>query len=163
MVNSRQKGNRGEQQVMSLLGRMTEEKWEQTPGSGSGRIKGDIRVPGKHNLFCIEVKFYKDSGFNSKVYTSKTNNLYRWWSKLCKQAQEMEQEPLLIFRENYGKWYVATTRKPTETRRYMHVAWLGMYILLLDNWLDKEKVEFTNGDYLLRPWEPCSDWELADS
>ena len=26
MVNSRQKGNKGEQQVMSLLGRMTEEK-----------------------------------------------------------------------------------------------------------------------------------------
>ena len=66
MVNSRQKGNRGEQQVMSLLGRMTEEKWEQTPGSGSGKIKGDLRVPGKHNLFCVEVKFYKDSGFNSR-------------------------------------------------------------------------------------------------
>ena len=58
MVNSRQKGNRGEQQVMSLLGRMTEEKWEQTPGSGSGKVKGDLRVPGKHNLFCIEVKFH---------------------------------------------------------------------------------------------------------
>ena len=57
MVNSRQKGNRGEQQVMSLLGRMTEERWEQTPGSGSGKVKGDLRVPGKHNLFCIEVKF----------------------------------------------------------------------------------------------------------
>lgn len=39
MVNSRQKGNRGEQQVMSLLGRMTEERWEQVPGSGSGKIK----------------------------------------------------------------------------------------------------------------------------
>ena len=46
MVNSRQKGNRGEQQVMSLLGRMTEERWEQVPGSGSGKVKGDIRVPG---------------------------------------------------------------------------------------------------------------------
>ena len=91
MVNSRQKGNRGEQQVMSLLGRMTEERWEQVPGSGSGKIKGDIRVPGKHNLFCIEVKFYKDSGFNSKIYTSKTNNLYKWWSKLCRQSQEMKQ------------------------------------------------------------------------
>ena len=49
MVNSRQKGNRGEQQVMSLLGRMTEERWEQVPGSGSGKVKGDITVPGKHN------------------------------------------------------------------------------------------------------------------
>ena len=38
LVNSRQKGNRGELQVISLLGRMTEEKWEQTPGSGSGKV-----------------------------------------------------------------------------------------------------------------------------
>ena len=51
MVNSRQKGNRGEQQVMSLLGRMTEERWEQVPGSGSGKVKGDIRVPGNCLLY----------------------------------------------------------------------------------------------------------------
>jgi len=57
MVNPRQKGQRGEDQVMSLLGRLTEEKWEQTPGSGSGKIKGDLRVPDKINVFCIEVKF----------------------------------------------------------------------------------------------------------
>ena len=65
MVNSRQKGNKGEQQVISLLERLTEEKWEQTPGSGSGKVKGDLRVPGKHNLFCVEVKFY-----NCLLYTS---------------------------------------------------------------------------------------------
>ena len=86
MVNSRQKGNRGEQQVISMLDRLTDESWEQTPGSGSGKVKGDLRVHGKHNLFCVEVKFYKDSGFNSKIYTSKSNNLYKWWSKLCRQS-----------------------------------------------------------------------------
>ena len=60
MVNSRQKGNKGEQQVMSLLGKSTDRKsWEQTPGSGSGKIKGDLRVPGKHNLFCVEVNSTK--------------------------------------------------------------------------------------------------------
>lgn len=163
MVNSRQKGNRGEQQVMSLLGRMTEERWEQTPGSGSGKIKGDLRVPGKHNLFCVEVKFYKDSGFNSKIYTSKTNNLYKWWSKLCKQSQDMEQEPLLIFRENYGKFFAVTVRKPTNTLKYIHIAWLGAYILLAEHWLEKEEIIFTNGDYNCEPWSPSSDWELADS
>ena len=163
MVNSRQKGLKAEKQLIEILRRETQLEWEQTPGSGSGKVKGDLRVHGKHNIFCVEVKFYKEVGFNAKLFTQKSNNLFQWWSKVVKQAQDMEQEPLLIFRENYGKWYVATTRKPTETKRYMHVAWLGMYILLLDNWLDKEKVEFTNGDYLLRPWEPCSDWELADS
>ena len=100
MVNSRQKETE-ENNKRVLLGRMTEERWEQVPGSGSGKIKGDIRVPGKHNL-RYRVKFYKDSGFNSKIYT-KDYHLYKWWSKLCRQSQEMKQEPL-IFRENYGKF-----------------------------------------------------------
>ena len=75
----------------------------------------------------------------------------------------MKQEPLLIFKENYGKWYVATVRQPENYKRYMHIAWLGAYVLLLDDWLEKEEVNWTNGDYILRPWEPSSDWELADS
>ena len=163
MVNSRQKGNRGEQQVISILERLTDETWEQTPGSGSGKIKGDLRVHGKHNLFTVEVKFYKHVGFDSKIYTQKSNNLFKWWSKLIRQAQDMEQEPLLIFRENHGKFFVATTRKPKNTLRYMHIAWLGAYILIAEHWLEKEEIVFTNGDHILKPWEPSSKWELADS
>ena len=77
MVNPRQKGNRGEQQVISLLNRLTDEEWVQTPGSGSGKIKGDLQVPLKHNIFTVEVKFYKHVGFDSKIYTQKSNNLYK--------------------------------------------------------------------------------------
>ena len=163
MVNPRQKGNRGEQQVISLLNRLTDEQWVQTPGSGSGKIKGDLQVPLKHNIFTVEVKFYKHVGFGSKIYTQKSNNLYKWWSKLCKQAQDMQQEPLLIFKENHGKFFVATVRKPKNTLRYMHIAWLGAYILIAEHWLEKEEIVFTNGDHILRPWEPNSKWELADS
>ena len=163
MVSSRQKGIRAEKQIIEILSRETGLHWEQTPGSGSGKVKGDLRVHGKHNLFCVEVKFYRDTEFNSKIFTSKTNNFYKWWSKVVRQSQDMKQEPLLIFKENYGKWYVATVRKPENYKRYMHIAWLGAYILLLDDWLAKEEVNWTNGDYILKPWEPCSDWELADS
>jgi hypothetical protein len=163
MVNPRQKGNRGEQQVISMLDRLTEESWTQTPGSGSGKIKGDLMVQDKHNLFTVEVKFYKECGFNSKIYTQKSNNLFKWWSKLCKQAQQMEQEPLLIFRENHGKFFAATVRKPKNTLQYMHIAWLGAYILIAEHWLEKEEIRFTNGDTILRPWEPSPDWQLADS
>ena len=38
MVNPRQKGVRGEQQVVSMLNRLTNEEWTTTPGSGSGKI-----------------------------------------------------------------------------------------------------------------------------
>jgi Holliday junction resolvase len=113
MVNPRQKGNLGERQVIELLNRTTQEQWEQTPGSGSGKIKGDLRVHGKHNIFCVEVKFYKHVGFDSKIYTQKSNNLYKWWSKICKQAQQMEQEPLLIFRENHGKFFCSYSKTTT--------------------------------------------------
>ena len=163
MVSPRQKGIRGEQQVLSILNRLTEEEWTTTPGSGSGKIKGDLQVIGKYNLFCVEVKFYKDCGFNSKIYTQKSNNIYKWWSKLCKQAKDMKQEPLLIFRENHGKFFVATTRKPENTLRYMHIGWLGAYILIAEHWLEKEEIQFTNGNHILRPWEPSPEWELADS
>ena len=53
MVNPRQKGNRGEQQVISMMDRLTNETWSQTPGSGSGKIKGDLMVQNKHNLFTV--------------------------------------------------------------------------------------------------------------
>ena len=53
---------------------MTNEEWVQTPGSGSGKIKGDLQVPLKHNIFCVEVKFYKDVVLTSKIYTQKSNN-----------------------------------------------------------------------------------------
>ena len=44
MVSSRQKGLRAEKQVIQTLTRETGLEWEQTPGSGSGKIKGDLRV-----------------------------------------------------------------------------------------------------------------------
>ena len=54
----------------------------------------------------------------------------------------MEQEPLLIFRENHGKFFAATVRKPKNTLRYMHIAWLGAYILIAEHWLEKEEIKF---------------------
>ena len=163
MVNSRQKGARAEQQLASMLQRTTNETFEQTPGSGSGKIKGDLYVKDKHNLFMIEVKFYKDMQFNQKIFTSKSNNFTNWWKKAIIQAEQMEQEPLLFMKQNYSQWYVATARKPKKLNRYMHINWLGAYILLADKWLENEEIKFTNGDNILRPWEPDPEWELTDS
>ncbi len=79
MVNSRQKGKRAEQQVASLLKRTTGLPFIQTPGSGSGKIKGDLYIEEKHNLFLIEVKHYRDMGLNQKIFTSKSNVFVGWW------------------------------------------------------------------------------------
>ena len=164
MTDSRAKGARGEYLVRDMLRRHAGLEFERIPSSGALHyLKGDIYVPHKHNLFCIEVKNYKDSHFNDKVFTSKSNQWMKWWSKLCKQAQAGEQEPLLFFKYNRSKIFVATVRKPKVCKRYMYVNWVGAYVALAEDWLELEKVEFTNGDKIYRPWETDTEWELADS
>ena len=163
MVNSRQKGSRAEQQIAHLLGINSGETFTQTPGSGSGKIKGDLYVKDKHNIFMIEVKHYRDMAFNQKIFTQKNNNFVKWWTKAIAQAEQMQQEPLLFMKQNYSQWYVTTTREPKKEKRYMYINWLGAYILLADKWLENEELEFTNGDYILRPWEPDPEWELTYS
>lgn len=163
MVNSRQKGLRAEQQIAHLLGINSGETFTQTPGSGSGKIKGDLYVKDKHNIFMIEVKHYRDMAFNQKIFTQKNNNFVKWWTKAIAQAEQMQQEPLLFMKQNYSQWYVTTTREPKKEKRYMYINWLGAYILLADKWLENEELEFTNGDNILRPWEPDPEWELTYS
>jgi len=115
----------------------------------------------KKNLFCIEIKHYKDMGFNHKIFTQKSNTFVNWWSKLCKQSQDMNQEPLLIFKENHSQWYVATTRKPLY-KKHMYINWLGCYVTLADKFLETQEVKFTNGDTIYEPWKADPEWELID-
>ena len=74
MVNSRAKGAKAEVLVVNMLNRHTGLEFVQTPGSGSGKIKGDIYLQHKHNIFLIEVKFYRDDSVTSKLFTNKSNN-----------------------------------------------------------------------------------------
>ena len=161
MVNSRRKGHDAEIKAAAMLKRITGHEFVQTPGSGSGKIKGDLMVEHKKNLFCIEIKHYKDMGFNHKVFTQKSNTFVNWWSKLCKQSQDMNQEPLLIFKENHSQWYVATTRKPLY-KKHMYINWLGCYVTLADKFLETQEVKFTNGDTIYEPWKADPEWELID-
>ena len=163
MVNARQKGTKAEREVAAMLKRHTNLDFIQTPGSGSGKIKGDLYVLEKHNLFLIEVKHYKDMGFSHKIFTQKSNNLVVWWNKAIKQAQEMEQEPLIFMKQNYANWYVVTTRRPKKDKRYMHINWLGAYVMNAEKWLENEQIKLTNGDNFLKPWEPDPEWQLTNS
>ena len=145
-----------------MLHRITGEAFTQTPGSGSGKIKGDLMIPHKDNKFTIEVKFYRDMAFNHKIFTQKSNTFVGWWNKLVIQAEQMNQEPLLIFKENHSQWYVATTRKPCY-KKHMYINWLGCYVTFAEKFFETQNMEFTNGDNLLKPWEPDSEWELINS
>ena len=63
-VDPRAKGARAETVVRDELRKLTGLKWERVPGSGAldpkHLLKGDLYVVGEKNLYCVEVKHYKD-------------------------------------------------------------------------------------------------------
>lgn len=143
MVNVRQKGARGETLVLELLNKHSTLTFEKVPGSGCGKIKGDLHIPNRPNRFCIEVKNYAESHFNDKIFTSKTNNLVCWWNKLVEQAKNCNKEPLLFFRYNRSKIFVCTSIKPVNTEMFVDIRWLKCYIILAEEWLRKENIKWS--------------------
>jgi Holliday junction resolvase len=145
MVDSRAKGQRGEYLVRDMLRDATGLQFERVPSSGAlSYLKGDLYVPDAKNLFCIEVKNYEKSPLTDKIFTNKTNYFLQWWEKIVKQAELKLQQPLLFFKYSRSKVFVATTIEPKNCK-YMYVNWLDCYVLLAEEWLQQEKVEFVGG------------------
>jgi hypothetical protein len=71
----------------------------------------------------------------------KTNNLIRWWKKLLLQADMGDQQPLLFFKYNRSRVFVATAHEP-KICKYMFISWLNCYVLLAEDWLKSEQIEF---------------------
>ena len=147
MVDSRAKGARGEYLVRDMLREHTGHQFERVPSSGALEyLKGDLYVPHAKNKFCIEVKNYAESPLTDKIFTaSKTNNLIQWWKKLERQAEQGSQEPLLFFKYNRSPIFVVTVEPPDKTEEYMFICFLNCFVLLAEEWLTKEKVEFLDG------------------
>ena len=147
MEDSRAKGARGEYLVRDMLRDATGLKFERVPSSGALEyLKGDLYVPNQRNYYCIEVKNYKDSPLSDKVFTQpKTNNLVKWWKKIVIQATKGDQKPLLFFKYDRSKVFVVTEQKPKNTIEYLFIRFLDCYVLLADDWLKHEKVEFIGG------------------
>ena len=144
MVDSRAKGARGEYLVRDMLRHFTGLQFERVPASGAlAYLKGDIYVPNTSNIYCIEVKNYAESPLSDRIFTQeRTNNLLRWWKKLQKQAKGGNQEPLLFFKYNRSKIFVCTDKEPENCEKYMYISWLECYVLLAEDWLTNEEVEF---------------------
>lgn len=143
MVDQRAKGRTGEYKARDLLREWTGYKWERAPASGAlPYLKGDLYIPPDDSNFCVEVKNYKESAITDKVLTAKTNNLVMWWNKLEIQAASNDKIPLLLCRYNRSKWFVGTNIQPVNTKNFIHMGNLGCFILLAEEWLDKEKVNW---------------------
>jgi hypothetical protein len=147
MVDSRAKGARGEYIVRDMLREYTNLQFERVPNSGALEyLKGDLYVPHEKNRFCIEVKNYAESPLTDRIFTApKTNNLIKWWKKLKEQATGGNQEPLLFFKYNRSPVFVVTEEKPVTTLQYMQIKFLDCYVLLAEDWLKTEEMDFLYG------------------
>lgn len=147
-VDSRGKGARIETDVKKKLRELTGLGWERVPGSGAldpkHLLKADLYVPGEGNLYAVEVKGYKEDHINSGLLTHKTPQIIEFWEQTVRQSVQVNKKPLLIFKFDRSKIFVAFEDKPTKDYRHIFLSVEGweFYTALLEDWLTNEKPKF---------------------
>jgi hypothetical protein len=148
MVDSRAKGARTETVVRDALKKHTGLAWERVPGSGAldpkHQLKGDLYVPGRTNLWCVEVKGYAEDHVSSALLTGKNPQLIEFWKQSVRQGHQVSKKPLLIFKFDRSKVFVAFLDMPTTNYRYLFVSIdeHEFYVALLEDWLVSEQPQF---------------------
>lgn len=148
MVDPRAKGARGETQVRDMLRLHTKLQWERTPGSGAldekHGLKGDLYIPNKENMYCVEVKNYEEDHLTSQILTGKDPQLITWWEQAVRQGGQVGRKPLLIFKFNRSKIFVAYQDMPVGPYRtiFIDVKGHSFYTALLEDWLILDKPQF---------------------
>jgi len=148
-VDSRAKGARGETDVAKVLNQYSGLEFKRVPMSGalheSHQLKGDLYLVNSLNIYCIEVKFYAEDHLTSKLLTDKTPQILTWWQQTIREAAQISRKPLLIFKFNRSKMFVAFKDTPNYTNyRCMFVQIDGheFYIAKLEDWLYNERPVF---------------------
>lgn len=149
MVDPRAKGARTESTVRDLLRKLTGLNWERVPGSGAldpkHQLKGDLYVPGRTNLYAVEVKGYAEDHINSTLLTGKNPQLLEFWKQAVRQGQQVNKKPLLIFKFDRSKIFVAFEELPvTMAYRCILVSIDGFdfYVALLEDWIKFDQPQF---------------------
>lgn len=147
VVDSRAKGARTENAIKDILKKYTNLQWERVPMSGAlspvHGLKADLYIPNSLNIFSVEVKGYKDDHLTSKILTSKNSQLIEWWIQTKRQAAQVSRKPLLIFKFDRSKVFVAYEEVPsTVEHMYIYKDNFSFYVSLLEDWLEQEKPRF---------------------
>lgn len=148
MVDSRQKGATAEATLVKKLTESTGHVFKRIPMSGAldavHGLKGDLYIPGCLNIYCIEVKHYKDDHLTSKVLTDKTPKLEEWWEQTIRESAQISKKPLLVYKFDRSKWFVAFKEMPNYLVNYMFISIHGheFYTAKLDDWLEHEQPKF---------------------
>jgi Holliday junction resolvase len=149
MVDSRLKGAKAESDVVKKLTEYTGIAFKRIPMSGAldaaHGLKGDVYIPNSLNIYCIEVKHYKDDHFTSKVLTDKTPQILEWWQQTIREAAQVSRKPLLIYKFDRSKLFVAFKDMPTNSDYrwvYFNIDGHEFYSAKLEDWIDYEQPRF---------------------
>jgi len=149
MVDSRQKGARAEADIVKKLTESTGHIFKRIPMSGAldaaHGLKGDVYIPNSLNIYCIEVKHYKDDHFTSKILTDKKAQLIDWWEQTIREAAQISRKPLLIYKFDRSKIFVAFKDMPTNSDYrwvFFNIDGHEFYSAKLDDWIDYEQPRF---------------------
>ena len=148
VVDSRAKGARAETVMRDQLRKLTSLKWERVPGSGAldekHGLKGDLYVPNEHNLYAVEAKHYAQDHLTSQVLTSKSPQLIAWWAQAVRQGIQVKKKPLLLFKHDRSKTFVAYVDMPTTNYRYFFIntGEHEFYVSVLEDYIRFEKPKF---------------------
>jgi hypothetical protein len=139
---SKIKGSAYEAKIAKLLTNEFKVEFRRVPLSGAiDYLKGDIWTPKDTAWwpYCIECKHYKDIQWNNFL-TSKTTDMLTFWKQTLREAEVMEKKPLLIFRWNRSKDFIAFD-DDLQIEHYVEVKSFGYHfkVTLLEEWIKKIK------------------------
>lgn len=140
---SKAKGSAYEAKIATLLTKEFKKEFRRVPLSGALEwMKGDIVCIKDTAWFywCIECKHYKEINWNN-LLTAKSTEMYSFWEQAVREAKVMEKEPLLIFRWDRSKDFVAYNDEIVQVDNFIHVKSFGheFKIALLSEWIDAVK------------------------
>jgi Holliday junction resolvase len=148
-VDSKAKGSRAELDAAKFLKTHTGLDFKRVPMSGglheSHQLKGDLYLVNEKNIYCIEIKHYKECHLTSNILTDKKPQIQEWIEQTLREAEQISRKPLLIFKHDRSKWFVCFFEEPTcLDYRYMVVVLedISFYLAKLEDWLKHEKPQF---------------------
>lgn len=148
MVDSRAKGARTETQAKDILRKYTGLEWERVPMSGAldpkHGLKADLYVPGTHIHYCVEVKGYADDELTSSILTAKNPMFIQWWEQTIREAEQIGKLPMLIFKYDRSKFFVAVDELPNSDIDHFFIKYKQhyIYVFLLEDYLTQEQPQF---------------------
>ncbi|MCP3899126.1 MAG: hypothetical protein GY707_05265 [Desulfobacteraceae bacterium] len=138
-----QKGARAEYKARDMLRAASGLTWERCPASGAlgaqFKMKGDLYVPGEGNLYTVELKHYKEDHLSSKILTNTTSPLFDWWKQTLREADQNGNEPLLVYKWDRSKFYIAT-KEFYPAPKHLFISELKAYVYDFDKFLQNNNI-----------------------